>query len=150
MVTPFDEEVHIQLEADVVCDINKSLAEKRLAEKHKIEEKEENFDVNMEKLSKPEITANEEKAVLFQLIKDKRSDLVRQLIIEMNVKEIVGKSKIFKVLSEAFSNNIGKKSEKPVEERKRKLPDSWREDEDEREKNFEEAQERLEGLRVKA
>ena len=81
--------------------------------------------MNMEKLSKPEITAKEEKAVLFQLIK--RSDLVRQLIIEMNVKEIVGKSKIFKVLSEAFSNNIGKKSEKPVEERKRKLPDGGRE-----------------------
>ena len=75
---------------------------KRLAEKPKIEEKEADFDVNLEKLSKPELTDKEEKELLTQLIKDKRSALVRQLIIEMNVKEIVGKSKIFKVLSEVF------------------------------------------------
>merc|ERR1719500_2373711 len=69
---------------------------KRLAEKPKIEEKEADFDVNLEKLSKPELTDKEEKELLTQLIKDKRSALVRQLIIEMNVKEIVGKSPIFK------------------------------------------------------
>merc|ERR1719507_2958123 len=196
MVTEFVEEVHTQLEADVVvCDLNKSLLgeemdkfkkamevlkekvaaaekelkeqeekekeareaklrilkeeaeRKRLAEKPKIEEKEADFDENLVKLSKPELTDKEEKELLTQLIKDKRSALVRQLIIEMNVKGIQGKSPIFKALSKKFADDIAKrrgidlkppdgekkvepKSEKPVdkvkeseEERKRKLTD---------------------------
>ena len=158
MVTSFEEEVHTQLEADVVvCDLNKSLVgehmdkfkkamevlkekmaaaekelkeqeerekeareaklrilkkeaeRKRLAEKPKVEEKEADFDVNLEKLSKPELTDKEEKELLTQLIKDKRSALVRQLIIEMNVKEIQGKSPIFKALSKKFADDIAKR-----------------------------------------
>ena len=158
MVTEFAEEVHTQLEADVVvCDLNKSLLgeemdkfkkavevlkekvaaaekelkeqeekekeareaklrilkeeaeRKRLAEKPKIEEKEADFDENLVKLSKPELTDKEEKELLTQLIKDKRSALVRQLIIEMNVKGIQGKSPIFKALSKKFTDDINKR-----------------------------------------
>ena len=84
---------------------------KRLAEKPKIEDKEPNFDENFEKLSKPEITDMEEKAHFTGLIKDKRSALVRQLIIEMNVKGIQGKSPIFKALSKKFADDIAKRKE---------------------------------------
>ena len=84
---------------------------KRLAEKPKIEDKEPNFDENFEKLSKPEITDVEEKAHFTGLIKDKRSALVRQLIIEMNVKGIQGKSPIFKALSKKFADDIAKRKE---------------------------------------
>merc|ERR1719220_2206078 len=160
MGTEFAEEVHTQLEADVVvCDLNKSLLgeemdkfkkamevlkekvaaaekelkeqeekekeareaklrilkeeaeRKRLAEKPKIEEKEADFDENLVKLSKPELTDKEEKELLTQLIKDKRSALVRQLIIEMNVKGIQGKSPIFKALSKKFADDIAKRKE---------------------------------------
>merc|ERR1719400_1989410 len=82
---------------------------KRLAEKPKIEDKEPNFDENFEKLCKPEITDMEEKAHFTGLIKDKRSALVRQLIIEMNVKGIQGKSPIFKALSKKFTDDINKR-----------------------------------------
>ena len=84
---------------------------KRLAEKPKTEDKEPNFDENFEKLSKPEITDVEEKAHFTGLIKDKRSALVRQLIIEMNVKGIQGKSPIFKALSKKFADDIAKRKE---------------------------------------
>merc|ERR1719435_419914 len=64
----------------------------------------------MAKLTGGGMTDKAEMAHLTGLIKEKRSALVKQIIVKMNVEQIAGKSAIFKALSKKFAEDITKAS----------------------------------------
>jgi hypothetical protein len=72
------------------------------------EKKEPDFDIFLEKLSKPGLSAKEESALLSGLVKEKRKKLIIQLVIRMALDGDKGKSNVFKMLAKKFKNEIEK------------------------------------------
>ena len=76
--------------------------------KLKVEEVEPDFEKHFAIFNKPDLTDKEEMSALTGLIKEKKSALVKQLVIRMAL-DNKGKSPIFKTLSKKFSEEILKK-----------------------------------------
>ena len=73
-------------------------------------ESEPDFDKYYEIFKNPEMTDKEEMGQFTSLIKEKRSALVKQLVVQMSVDPAVtGKSMIFKTPSKEFAEDIKKK-----------------------------------------